>query len=706
VLEVVYTFPLPAQAVLLGFASELNGARQVGSVFAKAQAEDRYEEALDGGDAPVLLEALDDGLHTANIGNLKPGDEIVLEVRYAQLLAFEQGRLRLAIPTTLAPRYGNPVAAGLQPQQVPEVSLEAEYPLALALTIAGTLAGGRVECPTHRFTRTSTAEGLRLDLEPGARLDRDVVVVVEPREPMPSLAMRGHDSLAAAPATVVLAALQLPPAAQREAVALKLLVDCSGSMGGDSIASARRALNGLLSRLGVADAASLTRFGSTVQHVLQPTACDPESLRRLRLAMESIDADLGGTEMEAALRAVVQLATPAPHPTADILLVTDGEVWQVDPLIAHARACGHRIFVIGVGASPSEGVLRRLAEATGGACEFATPGEALEAAAQRMLARIRQRPWTDLRIDWGFEPAWQVPLPACAFGQETLVAMAGAASGANTNLAVRLRGSEPGGAPRDLARVEADAPCASDALARIVAHRRLASVPEAEHLPMAVRYQLMTRQTGCVLVHERAASEQPQEPAQLLRVRGMLAAGWGASGSVMLSGIAPRMAAAATPGGGFFAAFHESFSSLSAPLPGAYHASYAITDRAAPDASHLLTVLEAVARHHLKAGPGPGGLRGAADARVIIEPGVTVALDEVARLGLSDDECVLALVDWWVRRKGRAPWAPLGKLVESLDAVKRAAADAVFDRLLGHVDPPQRASRAERLRRALTSPTR
>jgi Ca-activated chloride channel family protein len=29
-LEVVYTFPMPSQAVLLGFASELNGRRQIG----------------------------------------------------------------------------------------------------------------------------------------------------------------------------------------------------------------------------------------------------------------------------------------------------------------------------------------------------------------------------------------------------------------------------------------------------------------------------------------------------------------------------------------------------------------------------------------------------------------------------------------------------------------------------------------------------
>lgn len=111
----LHTFPLPFQAVLLGFASELNGERQEGVVVAEREAERQYEESLGEGDAPVMLEAHADGLHTANIGNLKPGDEIVLECRFVQLLSFEQGRLRVSIPTMIAPRYGRPEQASLQP---------------------------------------------------------------------------------------------------------------------------------------------------------------------------------------------------------------------------------------------------------------------------------------------------------------------------------------------------------------------------------------------------------------------------------------------------------------------------------------------------------------------------------------------------------------------------------------------------------------
>jgi Ca-activated chloride channel family protein len=250
VLEVVYTFPLPPMAVLLGFASELNGERQEGVIVAKREAERQYEESLEQGDAAVMLEAHDDGLHTANIGNLKPGDELVLECRFAQLLNFEQGRLRVSIPTTIAPRYGRAEQAGLQPQQVPLASLDAEYPLALTVTLGEALAGATAECPTHRFATSLGQDGsMRMALSQGARLDRDIVVIVTPREPRPSLLVRADNAFDASAPVVMMAALQPPMGAPRERIALKLLVDCSGSMNGDSIASARAALRGVVAGL-------------------------------------------------------------------------------------------------------------------------------------------------------------------------------------------------------------------------------------------------------------------------------------------------------------------------------------------------------------------------------------------------------------------------------------------------------------------------
>ncbi|MBI3155406.1 MAG: VWA domain-containing protein [Burkholderiales bacterium] len=84
-------------------------------------------------------------------------------------------------------------------------------------------------------------------------------------------------------------------------------MDCSGSMGGGGIASARRALHGVLDALAPGDEASLSRFGSQVEHALGPGPCSDDARSLLHRVVDATDASLGGTEMAAALRAVFGL---------------------------------------------------------------------------------------------------------------------------------------------------------------------------------------------------------------------------------------------------------------------------------------------------------------------------------------------------------------------------------------------------------------
>jgi hypothetical protein len=122
--------------------------------------------------------------------------------------------------------------------------------------------------------------------------------------------------------------------------------------------------------------------------------------------------------------------------------------------------------------------LQDLAEATGGACEFATPGEALEAAAARMLVRIRQQPWCEARIDWGCEPVWQTALPSQLFGGDTVIALAGLPAHATTGTVCLLAvGGE--GASIEVARARSDAVSTADTLPRIAAARRIATADDA-----------------------------------------------------------------------------------------------------------------------------------------------------------------------------------------------------------------------------------
>ena len=243
-IEAVYTFPVPLEAAFLGLEIEIGARRLIARAKRTDQARRDYEVAIDEGNTAVLLERADDGLYTVSLGNLLANDKAVIRYRYAELLDVVQGAARLRIPTVIAPRYGDP-GRRVQPHQVPGVDLLADYPFGLKIIIDGLLAEAPVTSPTHPVRIEREGGALIVTLADGARLDRDFVLAGELGAfKGASVTARDGDGYVSLVSWVP--ALAGPEAAAGQRVvaplALKILIDCSGSMGGDSIAQARRAL--------------------------------------------------------------------------------------------------------------------------------------------------------------------------------------------------------------------------------------------------------------------------------------------------------------------------------------------------------------------------------------------------------------------------------------------------------------------------------
>lgn len=544
--EVVYSFPLPWGAVLLGVDVVLGDKHLTGAVVEKKQAEARYEEAISEGNAAIMLEKNHDHSYSLNLGNLAAREQCTITLRYAQTLQFEQRGLRLLIPTVIAPRYGDAQHdGGLMPHQAPIHSLLAEHPFALELRLHGELAQARVASPSHPVGVAHGNAGagavLTVSLARQASLDRDFVLVVD-QLAHDSMAVAARDTVA--PGSVAILASFCPRIAVqgKASTAVKILVDCSGSMAGDSIDAAKRALQAIVRQLGAGDRFSLSRFGDVVEHRSRGLWKTTETTQlAAQRWVGALQANLGGTEMEAALSSTFALAQTV---SSDILLVTDGEISAIDSTIASAKDSGHRFFIVGIGSSPAETHLRRLAVATGGACDFVAPGEAVEPAVLRMFARLRSPRLAELNIEWpaGVVPVWVSPLLPSVFDGDTVNVFA-------------LLGQVPAGQVRLLGkRGEDEAPqeigCASfagkleaaDTLPRMVASVRLESshaeastVATPDAAALAVAYQLVTDKTNFLLVHERADGEKAIDMPELQKVEQMVPAGWGGTGTVRFS---------------------------------------------------------------------------------------------------------------------------------------------------------------------------
>jgi len=564
-IEAVYTFPVPLRAAFLGLEIEIGARRLIARAKRTDQARREYEEALDEGNTAVLLEQADEGLYTVSLGNLLAGEAAVIRYRYAELLDVAQGSARLAIPTVIAPRYGD-ASRRVQPHQVPGVNLAVDYPFGLRIIVEGVLAGVPLTSPTHAIHTTREGLAVVVTLAEGAWLDRDFVLRAELGD------FRGAAVTARDGDEYVALVSWTPavPAPIEAPLALKVLIDCSGSMGGDSIAQARRALTAILDRLApeakrVAERSSapslgccggmppdslprrpgaairggaaatgdyigLTRFGSNVVPVTDGLQrVTPALLSQLRDVARNLAADLGGTELPGALRAVVSQPTQgAAHPA--VLLVTDGEIWAIDQALAAVASAGHRLFVVAVGAAPNEALARRVAEVTGGACEFVTPGEDMEQAILRMARRVCEPAYRLGDVRWPIAPRWIAPQPAAVFSGDTVHLQAGFREQPWGVLIATVTNADGETATMQSLAVSSIVRN-GDTLARLAAARRLGALDDEEAAALAERYQLASRWTAFVVVDEREA-KATQLPT-LATAPQMLAAGWGGAGTVV-----------------------------------------------------------------------------------------------------------------------------------------------------------------------------
>ncbi len=533
-IEVVYTFPLPLDAVLLDLVLELNGKTLHGVVQPKVEAEVCYEDAIDEGDSAILLQQLEPGVFTLNVGNILPNEQAVVRLRYAQLHRWQGNSLRFHLPTTIAPRYGDPTASGMAPHQVPEYALSADHGFSLAVRIDGELAKVDFDCPSHPAV-VSTSEGTReISLSGGiALMDRDFVLVM--KEPAES-ALEGlwapddkeHVALASFHP-------QFPENVPESPRCVKLVVDCSGSMGGDSIAQAKVALREIISLLKPNDYFNLITFGTTFNLLFsEPVIANEDNIRVAAHFVEQIDASMGGTEIGAALTAAYRCGKIESLPT-DLLLITDGEVWNHEQIVKDAQKSGHRIFSVGVGSAVSEAFVRRIAETTTGACELVSPRENMSERIVRHFRRINQPKAKSVHIEWPSKPIRQIPsevetvyagdtlhvfgwLPKLPVGKVQLVMTFEDGRTVTQEVSIATDVRDSGVSLTDIPRV--------------AAHARLATLDSKKAAELAGRYQLVTEHTSCVLVFDREVDQKSDEVPALRKVPQVLAAGWGGMGSV------------------------------------------------------------------------------------------------------------------------------------------------------------------------------
>lgn len=520
-IEAVYTFPLPIDAVLTSLIVKIDQRILRATILEKTAAEKRYEDAITDGNTAVMLEKLDSGLYTMNVGNLLPGETIAIEMQYAFTQRWQGNQLRLFIPTTLAPRYGNDPYA---PHQMPENDFLVEHACNFKVQIRGALARAKIASPSHRISVQPDGDCVWVNLQDKAALmDKDFILNIESEsDHNHGLFSRDSEGFCALASFHPIFAWQF----SAQPKDLKIVVDCSGSMEGQSIEQARKAVASIVQSLGKGDFFNIVLFGS--EHRFMFDRMMSASEKNIAQALEhiaNIEANLGGTEIGSALEATYQLRTEAKQ-DRDILLITDGEVWDVDNIIAQAKKSGHRIFTVGVGDSVSENFVRNLAEKTGGAAELVSPNENMADRIVRHFKRMRAPSAKKVEMQWSSKPIRQLEIGPVYDG-DTVKVWAWFNKQPDENAALILHMPDGSVLKQELAlqRVLDNPDESLTLVSRLAAAARIhLSEDQQEIVKLACDYQLMSQHTNYILVDQR--DNKAEDLPELRKVPHMLPEGW------------------------------------------------------------------------------------------------------------------------------------------------------------------------------------
>ena len=386
--EAVYVFPLPSDATLTGFSMRCAGRNIAGVVKEREEAFREYDEALTRGHGAALLDQERANVFTAQVGNLLPGEETLVEVEYVQRLHADEGALRVCIPTLVAPRYipgrqkGDRTASGWADptDQVPDADRITpppgivDYGLTLDLTLSlGTAL--EVTSPSHAVQVTSVEGGTRVRFAqprtwPSTATWSSTCAASRAARSPPSRRDRQDGATGTFAFTLVPDLFDGRPARPLDVV---FVVDTSGSMGGASIVEARAALRLCLRQLRAGDRFSLIAFDTGMRTFRpEPSPFTQASLEEADAWVAALEAD-GGTEMLAPLERAVELAGDGV-----VVLLTDGQVGNEEEILARvlARRKACRVYSFGIGTSVSDALLTDLARRTGGAVECHPPRRA------------------------------------------------------------------------------------------------------------------------------------------------------------------------------------------------------------------------------------------------------------------------------------------------------------------------------------------
>ena len=401
-IEAIYCFPLPRDAALRQFRITGEGFEAHSELKETEAAVKAYEKGISMGSLSALMRQYGDGMVNLTVGNIRPKETVTVHLEILCGVELRDDGFRFRFPFTLAPAYHSRARTAVTAQGEAEMELPADefgdmilpsfredasrlHQVGFELSIMSQLALDEIGSPSH-------AVRVRQDGDRSARValaaekdvpNRDLVLDTRFKSIEPQvLAGRTKDGNCRFAAIVPSSSFGANTETPRRVV---ILLDRSGSMQGEPISQARKAIEACLGVLTETDSFGLVAFDNEALRFQPALVSGTREFRdQAHEFLMRVNAR-GGTELA---RGFLEAAKLLEGGAGDILILTDGQVAGSEKILADARSAGIRLHCLGIGSASQDRFLALLARETGGVSRFVTPRERVDLSAVDLFASI------------------------------------------------------------------------------------------------------------------------------------------------------------------------------------------------------------------------------------------------------------------------------------------------------------------------------
>jgi Ca-activated chloride channel family protein len=401
-LEGTYLFPVPPGAQIDKFTMEINGKPVEAELLAADKARKIYEDIVRTLKDPALLEYAGRDVFKVRIFPIEPNSRKRVTLSYTQVLKTDDGLVNYVYPLNTEKFSAKPIKS-----VTIKIELEGKRPLKSIYSPSHNLDVLRegANRATVRFESRDVRPDTDFQLLYSLEADPIGVNLMTYKKPSED----GYFLWLASPGFDVKGSKLV-----RKDIAF--ILDTSGSMAGAKLNQARKALEFCVENLNEGDRFEIIRFSTETEPLFNRlTEVTEPNLTRARQFIKELKP-LGGTAIDAALRAALALQPAKSDRPYMIIFLTDGRptlgVTDENQILAGVRRGTQtnpdregnagpgnpRIFCFGIGSDVNTHLLDKITEATRAYSQYVLPEEDLEVKVSNFYSKIKAPVLANLKI--------------------------------------------------------------------------------------------------------------------------------------------------------------------------------------------------------------------------------------------------------------------------------------------------------------------